>query len=310
MIYSRNKGRFTFIIFIFIYFLSLNNLAFGNDPNSNNLNSAQTELGELQKNFNGRLGIYAIDTNSQQTFAWNADKNFPIQSTMKLISVANLLANSSKNTGLLNEKIYYTKNDLVFWHPITGKFLSTGMSLRNLAKAAMIYSDNPAANLITERLGGTTALNVFAKSIGNESFNILHDDGDLNSDPSSKEDSSTPKDMAISLQKILLSELLPVTTRQELISWMMDSTTGYNRIRAGVPIGWTVAEKTGSGDTYGIANDIGITWSPYCKPIILAIYSVQNQKLAKANENVVASAAKIVMNKFSKQDKCFDEMYK
>lgn len=66
-------------------------------------------------------------------------------------------------------------------------------------------------------------------------------------------------------------------------------------------IGWIVADKTGTGD-YGVANDIGILWSPLCKPIIVAIYTAQNQEHAKVRDDIVASTTNIILDEFAKQD--------
>lgn len=226
------------------------------------------------------------------------------QSTMKLITVTALFKQSDSDKNLLQRKIHYTPKDLISWHPITGKYINTGMTLEALAAAAMTYSDNTAANLIIKELGGPSAVTNFANSIGNKTFNVEHYEGDLNSNPNNPEDTSTPKDMAISVEKLTLGNILTQTQKTELITWMQNNTVGYKRIRAGVPIGWTVADKTGSGD-YGIANDIGILWSPLCKPIVLGIYTAQNNQNAQRREDIVASTTSIILNDFSKQDPCF-----
>ena len=264
----------------------------------------QEKLENLEKKFDGRIGVYAINTNNNQIIAYHADERFPIQSTLKLIGVSALLKQSNKDKELLQEKIYYTKKDLIFWHPVTGKYVATGMTLEALSKAAMSYSDNTAMNLIMKKLGGPKFITDFAYSIGNKTFNIEHYEGDLNSNPKDKQDTSTPKDMAISLQELTLGDMLAQPQRTQLVTWMRNNTTGYKRIRAGVPIGWVVADKTGSGN-YGIANDIGIMWSPVCKPIVLAIYTVQNKQNAKNRDDIVASATNIVMDEFAKKDPCF-----
>ena len=79
----------------------------------------------------------------------------------------------------------------------------------------------------------------------------------LNSNPTKDADTSTPQDMGLSVQKILLGSVLSAEGKALLVDWMRNNTTGYKHIRAGVPLGWAVADKTGSG-SYGIANDIGI----------------------------------------------------
>lgn len=268
---------------------------------------ANTELQNLEKTFDGKIGVYAIDTNNNQIIAYRADERFPVQSTCKVMGVAALLKQSDKNSKLLQEQIHYTKDDLIFWHPVTGVNILSGMSLEALAEAAITYSDNVAMNLIIKELGGPNKVTDFSRSIGNKTFNIEHYEGDLNSNPAINQDNSTPKDMALSLQKLTLGNSLTQAQRTQLITWMRNNVAGNKRIRAGSPLGWAVADKTGSGD-YGIANDIGILWAPTCKPVVLSIYTVQNKKEAKKREDIIASATSIVMDEFSKKDPCFNAL--
>src|SRR3990167_4440080 len=264
----------------------------------------QTQLDQLEKSFGGKIGVYAIDTNTNQIIMHHADERFPVQSTMKLIAVAALLKQSDKDANLLQEKIHYSEKDLTYWHPVTGQNVTAGMTLEALSEAAISYSDNVAANIIIKKLGGPQAVTAFAHSIGNPSYNVEHYEGNLNSNPQNTEDTSTPKDMAISLQKLTLGDVLTSAQRTQLVTWMRNNTTSYKRMRAGVSVGWTVADKTGSGD-YGIANDIGILWSPSCKPIVLAVYTVRNKQDAKSQDDIVAATTSTVLETFAKHDACF-----
>jgi beta-lactamase class A len=294
-----------FVNIIAIFFMALPTFA---TPLPTNSTSENRSLKMLEETFDGKIGIYAVNTGNHEVIAYRANERFPVQSTMKLIGVAALLKEADKNPGLLKQTIHYKQNDLMYWHPITGQHLKTGMSLKVLSEAAMTYSDNTAMNVITKKLGGPASITEFAHSIGNQTFNVEHYEGELNSDPTNPKDSSTPKDMAISLQKLLLDNALSKTQRDALTLWMKNNTTSYKRIRAGTPIGWAVMDKTGSGD-YGIANDIAIMESPLCKPIILAIYTVQNKKYAKSQDDIVAKATSIVMDQFAKNDPCFKAIY-
>jgi beta-lactamase class A len=262
------------------------------------------KLEKLEKSFAGKIGVYAVDTNNNQIIAYRADERFPVQSTCKLMGVSALLKQSDNNKELLQEKINYSKNDLMSWSPVTGKHVASGMTLEALAEAAMSYSDNPAMNLIMKKLGGPQSVTAFAQSIGNKTFHIEHYEGNLNSNPNDEHDTSTPKDMALSLQKLTLGDVLTPSHRTQLVAWMKNNTTSYKRMRAGVPIGWVVADKTGSGD-YGIANDIGILWSPACKPIVLAIYTLRNRQDAKNRDDIVASTTSAVLEEFAKNNPCF-----
>jgi beta-lactamase class A len=294
------------LIIIAVSFLSISTFA-----NTQQLKSVQIQeqLKKLEKEVDGKIGVYAINTNNNQIIAYRADERFPVQSTLKLIGVSALLKESHNNKNLLQEKIHYTKNDLMFWHPITGKYVKDGMTLEALSEAAISYSDNPAINLIMKKLGGPKSITNFAKSFGNKSFNIENYEGDLNSNPKNNKDTSTPKDMAISVQRLTLGNILTMSERDKLVTWMRNNVAGNKRIRSGVPIGWVVADKTGSGD-YGVANDIGILWSPLCKPIVLAIYTAGNKKDAKRREDIIASTTSMIMDEFAKNDSCFEELNK
>ena len=89
-------------------------------------------------------------------------------------------------------------------------------------------------------------------------------------------------------------DALPAPLRALLQDWMRGNTTGDARIRAGVPAGWQVGDKTGTGD-YASANDIGVVWPPQRAPIVLAVYTAQADKDAKANSEVIAAATRIVL---------------
>lgn len=270
-----------------------------------NTKSIQTKLMQLESSFDGQIGVYAIDTNTNQIISYRGDQRFPFQSTMKLMGVAALLKYSENNKNLLQEKIHYTKADLMSWSPITSQHLATGMTLESMAEAAISYSDNPAMNLIMKKFGGPNFVTTFAHSIGNKSFNVKHYEGNLNSDSKNDDDTSTPKDMAISVQKLMVGNTVLTSVQQkQLTIWMVNNTTGYKRIRAGVPLGFVVADKTGSGD-YGIANDIGIVWSPKCKPIVLAIYTIRNKFDATRREDIIASTTALILDDFAHNDKCF-----
>lgn len=269
--------------------------------------ATNTALDQLEKNFDGKIGVYALDTNTNEMISHRADERFPIQSTYKFIGAAALLKASAEHKVSLNKVIHYTKNDLSIWQPVTGQHLNTGMTLKALAEATVSYSDTPAMNIITKSMGDPTFVSDFAHSIGNDSFNISHYEGNLNSNPDNKDDTSTPKDMAMSVKKILLGSVLPPHLKNELFTWMRNNTTGYQRIRAGTPIGFAVADKTGSGD-YGVANDLGLLWSPTCKPIILSIYTVQNKADAVRQDDMLAKVTKTVLDEFAKTDACFKAM--
>jgi beta-lactamase class A len=58
-----------------------------------------------------------------------------------------------------------------------------------------------------------------------------------------------------------------------------------------------VGDKTGSGQ-YCTANDIGVIFPPGHKPVVVAIYSTREEQNAKWRDDVIAAAARIVVDEF------------
>lgn len=269
----------------------------------------------IEKKYHVTVNAAVIDTNTGKTIGYRENDRVPFQSTFKFLGVAALL-NQDQKTPLLNKTVTIKPKDLVPWHPISGQFAhqkeglkiraNGKVTLKILAKGAVSYSDNTAINKIVDTLGGPKKINHFAQVTGNMSFNLVHDEPHLNSNPNNDDDTATPKDMATSVHSILLGGLKDNLSNQHkalLILWLRNNTTGYQRIRAGMPIGWVVADKTGSG-SYGVANDIGMVWSPNCKPIILSIYTHQQVASAKPNDKVIADVTATIMKELARHNAC------
>lgn len=259
----------------------------------------EKKLAALEASMDGRIGLFAINTANNQQIQHLTTERFPIQSTFKLMAVSAILKQSMTEEHLLQQRINYTKKDLVFWSPITEKHLTDGMTISDLCSAAMIYSDNTATNLIMKKLGGPEAVTAFARSIGDNTFQINSWEPELNSDPNNLRDTSTPTAMLKSLHKLMLGNVLASPQQKQLVAWMKGNATGDTRIRAGVPKGWIVADKTGSGNDYGISNDIGIIWPPGANPIVIAIYSVHNKKATAPRDDLIASVTRMVIDEFA-----------
>lgn len=270
------------------------------------LNPIQEKLAQLEASSNGKIGVSAFNMGNSSTIQYREKEPFHFQSTFKAMLAAAILKERMKNPHLLQQKLTYTKKDIVFWSPITKQHLlnTTGeMSIFDLCAAAIMYSDNAATNLLVKKLGGPKAMNGFMHSIGNNVFRLDNWEPELNSNPDNLQDTSTAEATTKSLQDLAFGKVLSSSQRQQLINWMKGNTTGNNRIRAGVPKDWVVADKTGSGE-YGITNDIGIIMPPHCAPIIVSLYFTQNNKEATPREEVIATATRLLIQEFARTDQC------
>ncbi len=252
--------------------------------------SAVARLAALERKAGGRLGVCALDTANGALLGHRADERFPLCSTFKLMLSAAVLARTQHEAGLLDRLIRYDKRDLLDYSPITEQHVGTGMTVAALCAATLQYSDNAAANLLLKVLGGPAAVTAFARSIGDATFRLDRWEPELNSAlPGDPRDTSTPNAMARSLRALLAGDALPPAPRTQLQDWLLGNTTGDRRIRAGVPAGWRVADKTGTG-AHGTANDIGALWPPERQPVMLVLFYTGG----KGGDAILADATRIV----------------
>lgn len=256
--------------------------------------TALAQLQALEQTLDGRLGLCAIDTGSGRSLAWRAAERFPLCSTFKAVLAAAVLAQSSRSPGLLQRRIRYTPQDLVTYSPVTQVHGGNGMTVQELCAAAVQHSDNTAGNLLLQLVGGPAGLTAYARSVGDTAFRLDRWETALNTAlPGDPRDTTTPAAMSATLKRLVLDGELGAPQRAQLQDWLVGNTTGGTRIRAGVPAGWRVGDKTGTGD-YGSTNDIAVLWPPQRAPVTLAIYLTGTAPDAKPRNDVVAQAARVV----------------
>ncbi|MGG4442103.1 class A beta-lactamase [Brevibacillus fortis] len=252
------------------------------------------KFADLEKKFEARLGVYAIDTNTNQVVAFRSDERFAFASTFKALVVGALL--HQKSLDELDKVIKYTSSDLVTYSPITEKHVSTGMTLREISDAAIRYSDNTAGNLLFKELGGPKGFEAALRKIGDQVTTSERNEPELNEAiPGDIRDTSTPKALATSLMAYTVGDVLTEDKQKILNDWLQRNTTGDKLIRAGLPKEWKVGDKTGAA-SYGTRNDIAVIWPPDKKPIVLAVLSSRDTKDATYDNALIAEATKLVMD--------------
>lgn len=258
-------------------------------------------LAALEAEFDARLGVYAVDTGTGRTIEYHADERFGYASTFKALAAAALLAETTDDE--LDELVTYSADDLVSLSPITAEHVETGLTLRELAEAAVCYSDNTAANLLLERLGGPDGFREILRALGDEVTEPARWETELNVyTPGDDRDTSTPRALATSLAAYAVGDALAEDNRAQLVEWLVANTTGDELIRAGVPEGWRVGDKTGAG-TYGTRNDIGVLWPPGGgAPIVLAVMSRRDQPDAEFDNALIARATEVVVSALAPAD--------
>ncbi|MED3735366.1 class A beta-lactamase [Virgibacillus pantothenticus] len=247
----------------------------------------------LEKEYDAKLGIYAMDTGTGKTVSYRAENRFAYASTHKVLAVGVLL--QKMNVNQLEETVLIKEDDLVNYNPITEKHVNKLMTWKELSDASMRYSDNTAANYILKRIGRPAGFKQALRDIGDDVTKPERIEPELNKvKPGETRDTSTPKALATSLQTFTMGDVLTKQKQDLLVNWLKRNTTGDNLIRAGVPEGWEVGDKSGAA-SYGTRNDIAIIWPPNEDPIILAVLSSRDEEDAEGNDELIAKATEEVM---------------
>ncbi|GAA2612391.1 class A beta-lactamase [Streptomyces tubercidicus] len=260
--------------------------------------SSAREFKALERKFDARLGVYALNTGTGREVSYNADQRFAHASTFKAMAAGAVLRKYSLHG--MDKVIKYSRDDLVPYSPVTEKHVDTGMTLRELCDAAVRYSDNTAANLLFDALGGPKGLDSVLEELGDHTTRMVRREPELNEwAPNDTRDTTTPRAFAKDLRTFVLGDVLPRPERAQLTKWLQTNTTGATLIKAGVPKNWVVGDKTGAGSTYGTRNDIAVVWPPHAAPIVVAILSNRTEKDGERNDALVAQAASVVADRLS-----------
>jgi beta-lactamase class A len=248
----------------------------------------------LQTKHDARLGVYAVDTGSGQAVAYRADERFAYASTFKALAAAAVLDTTTMPE--LDQVVRYSRADVVSNSPVAEKHVDTGMTLRELCDAAVRYSDNTAGNLLLRRLGGPAGLDAALTAIGDDVTSVDRFEPELNSAvPGDVRDTSTPRALASDLRQLVLGDALAEDDRAVLVDYLKRNTTGDKLIRAAVPAGWQVGDKTGAG-SYGGRNDIAVLWPPDRAPVVVAVLTTRPAKDAQPVDALVADATRVAVD--------------
>ena len=251
-------------------------------------------IADLERKNRGRLGVAIFDTASAHPLAYRGDERFPLCSTFKFLAAAFILTRVDREQESLERRIIYTRDLLVPHSPTTEQHADgAGMTLGAICEAAMTLSDNTAANLMLESFGGPAALTGYLPSLGDTVTRLDRREPELNeATPGDPRDTTSPNAMCEVLRKTILGNALSASSRKQLIAWMVANKTGDKRLRATVPEGWRVGDKTGSGGN-NATNDIAVIWPPGRTPIIVTAYYVGSQASADERDAVLAEVGRL-----------------
>lgn len=242
----------------------------------------------------GRAGLTVIDTATGQRFSHRGSERFPMASTFKMQLAAAMLMRADAGQERLDRAISIKPGDIVGHSPFSKTRIGSSATIAELARATVTTSDNGAANLLLATMGGPEGFTRWVRTIGDrvtrlDRYEVMMSEGR----PGDPRDTTSPDAVAASWQRLLLGNDLSPASRATLTDWVVANTTGDARLRAGLPKGWRVGDKTGTGGDNSV-NDIAIVWPPGRPPVIIAAFLNGGRASAAVHEAVLADVARAV----------------
>lgn len=251
------------------------------------------ELARLEQSIGGRFGAVVLDANGVALLAHRAEERFLFCSVFKTFLAGAVLRRVDQGRLDLARALPVTPADMVSYSPAVEAALPAGaMTIEALCRAATIVSDNASANLLLPLVGGPAGLTRFMRRLGGRSSRLDRIEPALNT-PHGAKDSTTPQDAAAMLRALLAPSQLSARSRERLEAWMIESRTGRNRLRAGLPADWRAGDKTGTGPK-GPANDIAFIDVPKRGRVFVSAFLEAPERTGKERDEVIAAFGRLV----------------
>lgn len=225
----------------------------------------------------GDYGIAALDLRDGSTVSVNGATPFPMASTVKLAIAAAYLADVDKGRRTLSDVV-------------------VGRPAAKVLELMIVHSDNQATDQLLATLGGPGAIQAWLWShkltgirMDRTIAQLLRERGHL----ADSKDVATPVAMVTLLNKLDNGTVLTAESRMFLLELMNRCQTGTRRIRALLPAGTRVEDKTGTLD--GITNDVGFITMPDGHRVAIVVFA----RGGRDRQPVIAEVSRAIYDYFA-----------
>lgn len=244
-----------------------------------------------------RVGFSVIDTGSGAVRSYRADERFAMASTFKALACAAAL---DAGAPVLDRKSKITKADLRPHSPVTKKRVGVSLSTRELCEITLRTSDNAAANLILKSFGGPGEVTEFLREIGDGTTRLDRYEPEVNeATPGDPRDTTTPQAMGETLRRLLLGDALAPEGRDQLEAWMAANAVADGLLRAKLPEGWQIADRSGAGG-HGTRGVIALLRPTEGAPLVVAIYMDGRKHDLKTRDAAIAEIGGAIFAEFAR----------
>lgn len=271
-------------------------------------------LSEIGSGFAGQVGIAVRSVEAVRTLHYRGLEPFPQQSVSKTWVALTAFRQVDEGRLSLDELRIVRREDLTLFHqPIRSEVLRDG-SVRtdysDLLERALTRSDNTANDVILRRVGGPDAVQAALDRLGlgsirfgaderakqsatagliwNQAYSLernFYSARDLVPDAERRAayeayladpvDGAPPVAVVGALARLAKGELLSAESTARFLQILSETRSGPNRLKGGLPPGWTIAHKTGTGQALVHEqtgyNDIGLLTAPDGRQYAVAV---------------------------------------
>src|SRR3954454_2916074 len=124
------------------------------NASSRRFGSLPAAFAKLEQTNGGRLGVAVLDTATGERSGHRADERFPMCSTFKFLLASAVLQRVDRRQETLDRALTIPPKPLLFNSPLTEPHAGGTMTIAALCHAGLTQSDNTAANVLLETIGG------------------------------------------------------------------------------------------------------------------------------------------------------------
>lgn len=265
---------------------------------------------QLRKVIEGKaatVGV-AVIFNGSELVTVNDMYRYPMMSTYKFHQALSVVDYINRKGETLVTEVLVKQSDLKtpMYSPMRdanrkGNFYIT---IGDLLKYSLIDSDNHACDILFDHIGGPKATDKYIRGLGITDFSITQTEREMHESTDNVWLNWTkPSAAALLLETFLQNPMFDKSQKLFLERAMADTSTGKDKLKAGLPDDVLLGHKTGSSDRneYGIKvadNDMGFVVLPNGQYYTIAVFVMNSQESDKTNARLIANISKVVYNYF------------
>ncbi|MCR9445750.1 CARB family carbenicillin-hydrolyzing class A beta-lactamase [Vibrio alginolyticus] len=256
------------------------------------------DISLLEQQTSSRIGVSVWDTQADERWDYRGDERFPLMSTFKTLACAKMLSDMDSGKLSKNATTKVDERSIVVWSPVMDKLAGQNTRIEHACEAAMLMSDNTAANLVLNEIGGPKAVTMFLRTIGDKATRLDRIEPRLNeATPGDSRDTTTPNAILNTLRTLVEGETLSYESRVQLKIWMQDNKVSDSLMRSVLPTGWSIADRSGAGG-HGSRGINAIIWKENHRPVYISIYVTETELSLQARDQLVAQISQLILQKY------------